>query len=227
MSEINHELKNTAEDTPGYLIDKFASNGKIIITVYTDVFTHKIAFKLAMNTKDLFEHLLKPTSPFPLVSINGKLETDVPVSFVPAIFPSGVVESITMLTDDYSKIGSFEIACFGNDTNVITGAKRWFYTSSDTMVFDGKASYRFRDNQFPSIVPYSYNFIAFRFNFKEGGYLLANTAYNTAKSRLKELDYQWCTNDIQLSTTTTIPEGLNKSVVDAVPFIQFNLLKAT
>lgn len=227
MSEINHELKNTAKDIPGYLIDKFASNGKIIITVYTDVFTHKIAFKLAMNTKDLFEHLLKPTSPYPLVSINGKLETNTPVSFVPAIFPSGVVESITMLTDNYSNIESFEIACFGNDTNVITGAKKWFYTSSDTMIFDGKASYRFRDNQFPSIVPYSYNFIAFRFNFKEGGYLLAKTAYDTAKNRLKELDYQWCTNDIQLSTVTTIPGGLNKSVVDAVPFIQFNLLKAT
>jgi hypothetical protein len=227
MSAINHELKNTAEDTPGYLIDKFASSGKIIITVYTDVFTHKIAFKLAMNTKDLFEHLLKPTSPFPFVSINSKLETNTPVSFVPVIFPSGIVESVTMLTDNYSNIESFEIACFGNDKNVITGAKRWFYVSSNSMTFDGKASYRFKDGQFPSIVPYSYNFMAYKLNFKEGGYLLANSAYDTAKSRLNELDYQWCTSDIQLSTTTTIPEGLNKSVVDVVPFIQFNLLKAT
>lgn len=227
MSAINHELKNTSTDTPGYLIDKFASNGKVIITVYTDVFTHKIAFKLAMNTKDLFEHLLKPTSPFPLVSINGKLDSDTDVCFVPAIFPSGVVESITMLSDNYDNIESFEIACFGNDTNTITGAKKWFYISSDDMTFDGKASYRFRDGQYPSIVPYSYNFIAYRFNLKDGGYLLANVADETSKSRLKELDYQWSTSDIQLSTTTTIPESVNKNVVNAVPFIQFNLLKAT
>ena len=227
MSVINHELKNTDTDTPGYLIDKFASNGKVVITVYTDVFTHKISFKLAMNTKDLFEHLLKPTSPFSLTSMDSKIDADTNIGIFPAIFPSGVVESITMLSDDYSKIESFEIACFGNDVNVITGAKKWFYVNSENMTFDGSCSYKFKDGSYPSIVPYSYNFIAFRINLKSGGMILAKNVADISKTRLLELDYQWATSDSQLSTLTTIPSDLDKTVLDKVPFIQFNLLKAT
>lgn len=222
---MNHEIKNTQTDQPGYLIEKFDSSGRIIITVYTDVLSHKISFGLSMNTKDLFEHLLKPTSPFPLVSINGKIEENTPVLIFPAVFPNGVVDSLTMFSNNYSNIESFAIACYGNDKNVITGSKRWFYTTSDSMSFDGECSYKFNTGGTPSIVPYSYNFIAIKLKFKQGGYVLANTVYEDARARMRELDSQWAA-DFSLGDTLVIPEGINKSDVNAVPFVQFNLLKA-
>lgn len=225
MAKLNHELKTTARDKPGYLIDKFDSSGKIIITVYTDVFSNKISFKLSMNTKDLYEHLLKPTSPSPLVSINGKLEENVNVMFFPAVFPNGVVESLTMFTDNYSNIESFEVACYGNDSNVLTGAKQWFYVSSNTMNYDGECSYKFNNSVMPSIVPYSYNFIALRIKFKPGGYVLGNVIDSVAKERFKDLDIQWGAN-VSLAGLKTVPADVVKTDVDVVPFIQFNLLKA-
>lgn len=224
MAEF-HLIKNTSSDKPGYLIDKFDSSGRIIITVYTDVFSHKISFRLQMNTKDLFEHLLKPTSPFPMVSINGKIENDTNVIFFPAVFPNGVVESLTMLSNDYDKIESFSIACYGNDENIITGAKQWFYATSDSMIYDGESSFKFKNGNYPSIVPYSYNFVAFKVKFKSGGYLLANTVDDDARARLLALDAQWG-SDVDLSTLTTIDSSINKTEVASVPFIQFNLLKA-
>lgn len=222
-----HQIKTVEADQPGYLINKFDSSGRIIITVYTDIISNKISFKLTMNTKDLFEHLLKPTSPSPMVSINDSLKYDSQVMFFPAIFPNGVVESITMLSDNFANIDDFEIACFGNnDANQIEGSTRWFYTNKQSMLYDGKCSYTFRDGNYRSIVPYSYNFIAMKVTFRNGGSLLSNAMNQGSQDRFRTLDTQWQTNGITLSTCNKVPTGLTKVNLSTVPFIQFNLLKA-
>jgi len=231
MAIINHEIKNTSSDTPGFLINKFSSGGRIIITTYTDPFSHKISFMLNMNTKDLFEHLLKPTSTFPYVSINDTISTSNYANIVPVVFPNGFVQSITFIASNFNDITSFEIACYGNEANSIIGAKRWFYVHSSSMQYDGSTSYTFKKasatdaDPVYSIVPYSYNFIATKFSLSNGCTLLANTVSTDASTRLLQTNTQFDT-DADLSTMLEVPASINKYNSTKVPFIQFNLLKS-
>lgn len=226
MDGYNHEVKNTESDSAGFLIDKFDSTGRIIISVYVDVFTHKISFQLKSNTKDLFEHLLKPATSFSLVMADTEISSDTGVVLSPIVFPTGFVESVTFMSKDFSKLASFELACYGNEKNEITGAKRWFYVSSEMLEYDGNCSYCVKNNEYIAIVPYSFNFLAAKFKFKAGGSILGKLLNSVNANRLKELDYQYVT-DFVLGTTTEIPDTLTKTQVTSIPFVQFNILKAT
>lgn len=231
MSIDNHEVKNTASDKPGFLIDKFSSTGRIVITTYVDPFSHKISFKLNMNTKDLFEHLLKPTTTFSYVECNTAITSSTRVMISPVVFPNGFMQSITFAANDYSKVTSFEIACYGNEENSIIGAKQWFYVHSASMTYDGETSYEFNkanpnaDDVVYSIVPYSFNFVAVKLTLAQGCEVLANVTNDFVARRLLAVNSQFDT-DIDLRSTKTIPDNITKYNSEVVPFIQFNLLKA-
>ncbi len=222
----DYRIKNTEQDSPGYLMEKFDNTGRVVMSVHTDTIAHRTYYELQSNDKDSYEHLLKPSCSFPLIHADTKLDTDTKVIIFPIILPIGFVESVSFVTGDFSKIRSFELACYGNDKNVITGATQWFYCSSEIMEYDGKCSYKLRSGEKQSIVPKNFNYVAIRMKFKEDGDIIAKNVDDTISESLMNTSCELET-DFSISTMKTITEDLTKGKVSVIPYVQFNVLKAT
>lgn len=222
---INHEVKNVPADSAGYLIDKFSKTGRVRVKSYQTV-DKKIYFVFYIETKDLFAHLLKPSAPYELVLVDTQYESDGnDISVFPCVFPDGIINTISLLSPDLFKIGSFEIGLYGNEKNEFNGSTRWFYVNSGSMTNDEKMTFSIDPNDLKQISPFSYNFVAIKIKTINGGYILGKAVEDTQiQDRLREFDTQF-TFQGDLSTLEEIPSTITKSNLSVIPYVQFNIVK--
>lgn len=224
-------IKNTATDTPGYLIDKFADSGLVKPTVIIDDSGATMGVILQLETvkPDLMEHLLKPAATCNILNVNTQYRGDESQTVVmPIVLPNGLFSQITFLTSDTTGINDFEIAFYGNDTNTFENATRWWHiTKADV---SQSISSRITFNIPDSITRegenklYNFNFIAVRIKFADSSSTVLGRSVDLpdAAKELLRTKRQMAIIEGELGETLS---NTPVDVVNEFPFIQLNIRK--